>query len=210
MPTGIDQHSTKFMFHHAGVYTRLITCLTFYRVWDKYRGRTAEDHLLPPPSFIRIQLLLADVSAFFRWPAIDRLVNCPHDGVKLTEIDVQGSTRLRLPRALSMTAKSARLPSLSRPMVAICRAAKDYPRDNDALTKWTIQRNPSPFHPLPRSHPITGSSGANSSWQIDTTPLDFFFFFPSSSPFPCPRGISIVGQAHSYCQLIPFERERNT
>lgn len=34
-------------------------------------------------------------------------VNCPPDGVKLTEIDVQGSAGLRLPRALSMTAKSA-------------------------------------------------------------------------------------------------------
>ena len=125
----------------------------------------------PPVSFA-YNYLLADVSAFFRWPAIDRPVNCPHDGVKLTEIDVQGSARLRLPRALSMTAKSARLPSLSRPMVAICRTGKDYPRDNDAPTKWTIQRN-SLFTLLPRSHPHYWLLGGLTPWQIDTTPLDF-------------------------------------
>lgn len=71
--------------------------------------KTTEDPPLPP--FVRIQYTFVCVLSL---AGHTDPVNCPPDGVKLTEIDVQGSAGLRLPRALSMTAKSARLPPLSR------------------------------------------------------------------------------------------------
>lgn len=82
--------------------------------------KTTEDPPLPP--FVRIQYTFVCVLSL---AGHTDPVNCPPDGVKLTEIDVQGSAGLRLPRALSITAKSARLPPLSR------RRGSRYDDDDD-------------------------------------------------------------------------------
>lgn len=91
-----------------------------------WRRKTTEGP--PSPPFVRIQHTFVCVLS------LTDPVNCPPDGVKLTEIDVQGSAGLRLPRALSMTAKSARLPPLSRYRGSRYRERRT--RDNDA-TKWS-------------------------------------------------------------------------